>query len=54
MKASPVGDRPESADSSLWKRYADKYRGPRLPIHLVAVELSRVARNVAVFEVERA
>ena len=36
------------------KRYADKYRGLGQPIHLVAVEFSRNARNVTAFEVERA
>ena len=34
--------------------YADKYRGTGEPIHLVAVEFSRDARNVVAFEVERA
>ena len=33
-------------------RYADKYRGAGEPIHLVAVEFSRDARNVTAFEVE--
>ena len=32
--------------------YADKYRGAGEPIHLVAVEFSRDARNVTAFEVE--
>ena len=36
------------------KRYADKYRGLGRPIHLIAVEFSREARNVAAFEVETA
>ena len=36
------------------RRYADKYRGTGEPIHLVAVEFSRDARNVAAFEVEPA
>ena len=36
------------------KRYADKYRGPGQPIHLIAVEFSKVARNLTAFEVERA
>ena len=36
------------------KRYADKYRGLGQPIHLIAVEFSKDARNVAAFEVERA
>ena len=34
------------------RRYADKYRGSGEPIHLVAVEFSRDARNVVAFEVE--
>ena len=34
------------------RRYADKYRGTGEPIHLVAVEFSRDARNVVAFEVE--
>ena len=36
------------------KRYADKYRGLGQPIHLVGVEFSRDARNLAAFDVERA
>ena len=36
------------------KRYADKYRGLGLPIHLVAVEFSRETRNLTAFAVERA
>ena len=36
------------------KRYADKYRDLGRPIHLIAVEFSKDARNVAAFEVERA
>ena len=36
------------------KRYADKYRALGQPIHLVAVEFSKDARNVAAFDVERA
>ena len=36
------------------KRYADKYRAPGQPIHLIAVEFSSEARNLAAFEVERA
>ena len=35
------------------KRYADKYRGSGQPIHLIAVEFSKDARNVVAFEVER-
>ena len=34
------------------RRYADRYRGGGEPIHLVAVEFSRDARNVVAFEVE--
>ena len=36
------------------KGYADKYRRPGRPIHLVGVEFSREERNVAAFAVERA
>ena len=36
------------------KRYADKYRDRGEPIHLIAVEFSREARNLAAFDVERA
>ena len=36
------------------RRYADKYRDLGQPIHVVAVEFSNDARNLAVFEVERA
>ena len=36
------------------KRYADKYRHPGQPIHRIAVEFSKEARNLAAFEVERA
>ena len=36
------------------KRYADKYRGTGRAIHLIAVEFSKDARNVASFQVERA
>ena len=36
------------------RRYADKYRDLGQPIHLVAVEFSKDARNVAAFQVERA
>ena len=36
------------------RRYADKYRALGQPIHLVAVEFSKDARNVAAFQVERA
>ncbi|MCY3738592.1 MAG: ATP-binding protein [Gemmatimonadaceae bacterium] len=47
---------PEGAAMAQLKerRYADKYRGLRQPIHLVAVEFSRETRNLAAFEVERA
>ena len=34
------------------KGYADKYRYPRRPIHLIGVEFSRETRNVVAFEVE--
>ena len=36
------------------RRYADKYRHLGQPIHLIAVEFSKEARNLAAFDVERA
>ena len=36
------------------RRYADKYRNLDEPIHLIAVEFSKEARNLTAFEVERA
>ena len=36
------------------KGYADKYRDRGEPIHLIAVEFSKEARNLAAFDVERA
>ena len=36
------------------KGYAEKYRHRHRPIHLIGVEFSREARNIAAFEVERA
>ena len=36
------------------RRYADKYRGLGQPIHLIAVEFSSKARNLAAFEARRA
>ena len=36
------------------KGYADKYRGLNQPIHLIAVEFSKEARNLVAFEAERA
>ena len=47
---------PEGAAMAQLKarRYADKYRHLGQPIHLIAVEFSKDARNVAAFEVERA
>ena len=47
---------PEGAAMAQLKgrRYADKYRHLGQPIHLVAVEFSKDARNLAAFEVERA
>ena len=46
----------EGAAMAQWKerRYADKYRGSGGAIHLIAVEFSKDARNVASFQVERA
>ncbi len=47
---------PEGAAMAQLKerRYADKYRHLGQPIHLIAVEFSKDARNLAAFEVERA
>ena len=36
------------------KGYAGKYRARGEPIHLIAVEFSREARNLAAFDVEQA
>ena len=36
------------------KGYADKYRHPARPVHLIGVEFSRQDRNIAAFHVERA
>ncbi|MDR2032133.1 MAG: ATP-binding protein, partial [Azoarcus sp.] len=36
------------------KRYADKYRAPDRPVHLIGVEFGKKARNVVGFEVEAA
>ena len=36
------------------RRYADKHRGKGQPIHLIAVEFSREARNLVAFDVEAA
>ena len=51
-----VGKAPEGKAMAQLKEkgYADKYRGLGQPIHLIGVEFSREARNVAAFEVERA
>ena len=47
---------PEGAAMAQLKerRYADKYRHLGQPIHLIGVEFSKDARNLAAFEVERA
>ena len=47
---------PEGAAIAQLKErgYADKYRHLGQPIHLIAVEFSKEARNVVAFEVERA
>ena len=51
VEMAPAG----AAMAQLKERgYADKYRDSGVPIHLIAVEFSRDARNVAAFEVERA
>ena len=36
------------------KGYADKYRDRGEPIHLIGVEFSKEARNLAAFDVEQA
>ena len=36
------------------KGYADKYRDRGEPIHLIGVEFSKEARNLATFDVQRA
>ena len=36
------------------RRYADKYRGRGEPVHLIGVEFSSAARNIAGFDAERA
>ena len=47
-----------SADAAMAqlkeRRYADKYRALGQPIHLIGVEFSKEARNLAAFEVEHA
>ena len=50
-----VASAPEGAAMAQLKgrRYADKYRARGEPIHLIAVEFSRKARNLAAFDVER-
>ena len=51
VELEPAGE----AMAQLKERgYADKYRHLGQPIHLVAVEFSKEARNVVAFEVERA
>ena len=46
---------PGAAMAQLRERgYADKYRHPGEPVHLVAVEFSAETRNVAGFEAELA
>ena len=35
------------------RRYADKYRAPGQPVHLIGVEFSKDERNLAAFEVEQ-
>ena len=50
-----VASAPEGAAMAQLKgrRYADKYRARGEPIHLIAVEFSHKARNLAAFEVQR-
>ena len=57
VELEPAGEAaPRSAAMAQLKekRYADKYRHLGQPIHLIAVEFSKEARNVVAFEVERA
>ena len=57
VELEPAGEAaPRNAAMAQLKerRYADKYRHLGQPIHLVAVEFSKEARNVVAFEVERA
>ena len=57
VEMEPAGEAaPRSAAMAQLKerRYADKYRHLGQPIHLIAVEFSKEARNVVAFEVERA
>ncbi len=51
-----VGKAPEGKAMAQLKEkgYADKYRSLGQPIHLIGVEFSREARNIAAFEVARA
>ena len=51
LEGAPKG---EALAQIKGKGYADKYRRPGRPIHLIGVEFSRKERNIASFEVERA
>ena len=50
----PRGPRGDALAQIKDRRYADKYRQSDRPVHLIGVEFSREARNIATFEVERA
>ena len=52
--ASRTRPRGEALAQIKARGYADKYRQPGRPVHLIGVEFSREARNIATFEVERA
>ena len=58
FKLLPDGPRTRARGEALAqikaRGYADKYRQPGRPVHLIGVEFSREARNIATFEVERA
>ena len=52
--ASRTRARGEALAQIKARGYADKYRQPGRPVHLIGVEFSREARNIATFEVEQA
>ena len=51
VEKEPTG---EAMSQLKAKGYADKYRSPGQPVHLIGVEFSKQDRNVVAFEVERA
>ena len=54
FKSVPKGATGEALAQIREKGYADKYRHPGRPLHLIGVEFSRESRNIVAFEVERA